>query len=408
MRGQARRHARRKVLLAVLAALVIFAAIAGIALATSRWRLRAETSDESGAGKHADHVAVSSPASATAPEGAASATTSGPAAPASAATHTARAATVTVSAVGDMIFDRRVKSLIAAQGGGAPLSNVAARLRRADVTVGNLESNLSNSGTPAAGKDVTFRGDPDGIAGLEASGFDFLSLANNHVLDYGTPSLKDTLAALDEAGIAHAGAGMDRAAAWKPAVVKRRGATIAFLSFSQILPAGFVATGSRAGLAPGRGNPDAVASAIRDAKARYDYVIVSFHWGVEYEDYANGEQVRDARRAIDAGADMVLSHHPHVIQGVELYKNRLIAYSLGDFVFDHYSRKTGESFILDAKLGPDGVSDVVAVPTYLNGSGAPSVVTGSEAATILRRLGQISLQHGTKVRIDGSIARISR
>lgn len=319
-----------------------------------------------------------------------------------------RSATVTVAAVGDMIFDRRVKALIFAAGGGAPLAKVAARLRRADVTVGNLESNLSQSGSPAVGKDVTFRGHPKGIVGLKASGFDLVSLGNNHVLDYGASSLRDTLAALDEAGIEHAGAGMNRSAAWKPAVVKRNGATVAFLSFSQILPANFVATDSRPGLARGRGNSDAVASAIRAAKARYDYVIVSFHWGVEYKDYANGDQVRDARRAVDAGADMVLSHHPHVIQGIEIYKRKLIAYSLGDFVFDHYSRKTGEAFILNAQLGPDGVADVTATPVYLNSSGAPAVVTGGEASAILKRLKQISSPHGTTVRIVGSIARIGR
>ena len=269
-----------------------------------------------------------------------------------------RPATITVSAVGDMIFDRNVKALIASQGGGAPLAKVASRLKRADVTVGNLESNLSRSGSPMPGKDVTFRGDPRGIVGLKASGFDFVALGNNHVLDYGSTSLRDTLAALDRAGIRHAGAGMNRTAAWKPAVVTRDGATIAFLSFSHILPAGFVATSSHAGLAAGRGNMNAVASAIKAAQKRYDYVIVSFHWGIEYKDYANADQVRDARRAVDAGADMVLSHHPHVIQGVEFYKGKLIAYSLGDFVFDHYSRKTGEAFILDAKLGPSGIRDV--------------------------------------------------
>ena len=318
----------------------------------------------------------------------------------------ARPATLTVSAVGDMIFDRRVKALISRSGGTAPLAKVVARLKRADVTVGNLESNLSSSGSPAPGKDVTFRGHPRGIEGIKASGFDFVALANNHVLDYGPTSLKDTLAALDRAGVRHAGAGMNRTAAWKPAVLTRDGASVAFLSFSHVLPAGFIATNSKAGLAAGRGNMNAVASAIKAAQARYDYVIVSFHWGVEYKDYANADQVRDARRAIDAGANMVLSHHPHVIQGIEFYKRGLIAYSLGDFVFDHYSRKTGEAFILDAKLGPAGVTNVVATPVYLNGDGAPAVVTGSEATTILKRLRQISIQHGSRVTIANNVGRV--
>ncbi len=318
-----------------------------------------------------------------------------------------RPATLTVSAVGDMIFDRKVKTLIQSQGGTAPLSAVAAHLKAADVTLGNLESPLSSGGTEDADKDVTFRGDPRGIEGLTAAGFDLLSLGNNHVLDYGPVALADTVKSLDDHSIGHAGAGADKDAAWKPAVVERDGATVAFLSFSHILPPGFVATSSKAGLAQGRNNMDAVVAAVRSAKKQYDYVIVSFHWGVEYQDDANGDQVRDARKTIDAGADMVLSHHPHVIQAVEFYKNRLIAYSTGDFVFDHYSRKTGEAFILDASLGPNGVTDVKVTPVYLDGNGKPEIVSGSAADVILKRLKSISAKRSTTVSIEGSTATVT-
>jgi len=318
-----------------------------------------------------------------------------------------RPATLTVSAVGDMIFDRKVKTLIQSQGGTAPLSAVASHLKAADVTVGNLESPLSSRGTEDADKDVTFRGDPRGVEGLAAAGFDLLSLGNNHVLDYGPVALADTVKSLDDHSIGHAGAGTDKDAAWKPAVIERDGATVAFLSFSHILPPGFVATSSKAGLAQGRNNMDAVVAAVRSAKQQYDYVIVSFHWGVEYQDDANGDQVRDARTTIDAGADMVLSHHPHVIQAVEFYKNRLIAYSTGDFVFDHYSRKTGEAFILDASLGPDGVTGVKVTPVYLDGNGKPEIVSGSAADVILKRLKSISSKRSTSVSIEGSTATVT-
>jgi poly-gamma-glutamate synthesis protein (capsule biosynthesis protein) len=315
-------------------------------------------------------------------------------------------ATLTIAAVGDMHFDRRVKQLIGREGGLAPLKYVAERLAAADVAVGNLESPLSDGGTPWPGKDVHFRGDPRGIEGLEASGFTFLSLANNHILDYGEEALLDTVGLLEEAGIGFAGAGANRAAAWKPAVATYGDSSVAFLSFSHILPAGFIATDSKAGLAPGRTDMAAVTEAIRAAKDEHDYVLVSFHWGVEYVDDANSDQVRDARAAIDAGADMVLSHHPHVIQGVEFYNGGLIAYSLGDFVFDHYSRKTGEAFILEADLGPHGVDSVRAVPVYLYQIGQPKVVTGSEATDILERLKRISEAHGTTVVIEGDVAQV--
>ncbi|MDO9108452.1 MAG: CapA family protein, partial [Coriobacteriia bacterium] len=122
----------------------------------------------------------------------------------------ARVATISVTAVGDMIFDRKVKALVQSAGGLAPLRHVASILDDADITVGNLESPLSSGGTKNTAKDVTFRGDPRGIESLKAAGFDFLSLGNNHVLDYGPEALADTVAALDTAGIGYAGAGADR------------------------------------------------------------------------------------------------------------------------------------------------------------------------------------------------------
>jgi len=315
-------------------------------------------------------------------------------------------ATITIAAVGDIHFDRRVKQLIAARGGAEPLEEVAAQLAAADITVGNLESPLSTRGTKNEAKDYTFRGDPRGAEGLALAGFDFLALGNNHVLDYGPDALADTIDLLDEKGIGHSGAGMDKTQAWTPAVRDIDGTTVAFLSFSHILPPGFVAGSSRAGLAQGRNNMDAVEDAIRQADAEYDYVLVSFHWGVENEDDANGDQVKDAHRAIDAGADMVLSHHPHVIQAVEYYRGKLIAYSLGDFVFDHYSRKTGEAFVLEAELGPNGVANVTATPVYLDENGKPEYVTGAEARTILERLKTISAKRKTAVTLDGDIGRV--
>jgi poly-gamma-glutamate capsule biosynthesis protein CapA/YwtB (metallophosphatase superfamily) len=347
----------------------------------------------------------------TAPEGAVT-PTSAPGATAAATSSAGAArsgpATLTVAAVGDMIFDRRVKALIAKSGGAAPLARVAKRLRKADLTVGNLESPLSDGGTKAAKKDVTFRGDPAAIEGLTAAGFDFLSLGNNHVLDYGAEALADTTAALDDAGIAHAGAGKNQKAAWKPGVVETGDDSTAYLSFSFVVPPGFVAQADRAGLASGRWDVSLIEDAIRKAKRTHDYVIVSFHWGVEYKDNANAEQVKVAHRSVDAGADMVLSHHPHVIQGLEIYKKRLIAYSLGDFVFDHYSRKTGESFIVNAEMGPSGVANITITPTYLDGYGRPAVVRGDEAAVILKRLKKISKPHGTTIVISGDTATVKQ
>jgi len=218
----------------------------------------------------------------------------------------------------------------------------------------------------------------------------------------------DSITRLDAAGIGHAGAGANKAAAWAPAVREVDGTTVAFLGFSHILPGGFVATDSRPGTRQGSWRPW---MRWRPPSARHRSSTTTC-WsrstrGVEKEDYANGDQVADAHRAVDAGADMVLSHHPHVIQAVEYYNGKLIAYSLGDFVFDHYTRKTGEAFILEAELGPAGVANARAVPVYLDDTyGIPDYVTGPEGNVILKRLSALSAERKTTVEIDGDVARI--
>jgi poly-gamma-glutamate capsule biosynthesis protein CapA/YwtB (metallophosphatase superfamily) len=315
--------------------------------------------------------------------------------------------TITVVAVGDLLFDLSPRKLIAAKGGRAPLEKVEALLNTADITIGNLEGPLSNRGTHVGGKtpDHIFAGDPRAVEGLTASGFDLLALANNHIMDHGGDALTDTLATLDGAGIGHAGAGMDKASAWAPAVIERNGKKVAYLSFSQIVPGGFTPTASRPGLATGR-DMKAVTAAITAARQQADYVIVSYHWGVEQSYAANASQKRDARASIDAGADMVLSHHPHVMQGIEFYKGKLIAYSLGDFIFPYKTVEGRKSIILRASLGPDGVTDVSASAVYMADYGRPVPQTGSSAKAILGKLRDISAPFGTKVVIEGDTARI--
>ncbi len=417
----ARRRQRQAALIGAACALAVVVLAAGAwAFVSANGKRTADAREATGPGiaEQTTTAPAGTPggASASGTASASDAGTTGPAASATPATGSAEPsaaaaagpATITVAAVGDMIFDRRVKSLISERGGEAPLARVAKRLRKADITIGNLESPLSKRGTMDADKDVTFRGDPRAIEGLSAAGFDVVSIANNHMLDYGPKALSDTVRALDEAGIAHAGAGKNQKAAWKPGIVETGDDTTAYLAFTFVVPAGFVAQSDRAGIASGRWDVGLIEDAIKKAKRTHDYVIVSFHWGVEYKDDANAEQIKVAHRAVKAGADMVLAHHPHVIQGVEIYRKKLIAYSLGDFVFDHYSRKTGESFILNAKMGPAGVTDIKVTPTYLDTYGRPAVVRGAEAKAILKRLKTISKAHGTKVVIDGDTATVTR
>lgn len=310
-----------------------------------------------------------------------------------------------VAAGGDVIGDRQVGEYIDAQGGTAVLAEVAPFLADAHVAFVNLESPLSDKGSRNTEKDVTFRGRPALVQGLAAAGVDVVSLANNHALDWGSAALLDTIDRLSASGVAVAGAGPDLAAARAPALLDTPAGTVAVLAFSDILPVGFPAGAERPGVNPVRPERQRLLDDIRAAAERAEYVLVSFHWGLEYEGYAGQGQRSLAHEAVDAGADLVIGHHPHVLQGLEVYRNKLIAYSLGDFVFDHYSRATGEAVVLRVTLYPEGPPALTVVPVYLKDPhGIPQPVHGQEAGAILDRLAGFSERLGLTLTREGDTA----
>jgi poly-gamma-glutamate capsule biosynthesis protein CapA/YwtB (metallophosphatase superfamily) len=307
-----------------------------------------------------------------------------------------------VAAGGDVIGDRKVGTFVDAHGGEAAFAGVRSLLREADLAFVNLESPLSDKGRRNEAKDVTFRGRPALVAGLASAGIDVVSLANNHALDWGSEALLDTIERLERVGIASAGAGADLAGARRPAVLDTSGGRVAVLAFSNVLPEGFPAGEGRAGVNPARPDRERLLGDITQAADDAAWVVVSIHWGKEYQRDAAPEQRELAHQMIDAGADLILGHHPHVIQGLEIYEDRLIAYSLGDFVFDHYSRETGEAFVLDVSLEPDGPPGIRVTPVYLDDSyGIPVVVVGSEADAILDRLKRLSSALGLELHRAG-------
>ena len=316
--------------------------------------------------------------------------------------------TITIAAVGDVLFDLGPRRMIAAQGGKAPLAKVASVLRTADLAIANLETPLSNRGAPVGGKPahLIFDGDPRGVLSLTDSGVDIVSLANNHAMDHGTIALTDTLANLDKAGIAHAGAGLNTKAAWTPAIIDVKGHKVAYLAFTQIIPSHFTPSATRAGVAVGT-SITKMAAAVRAARKKADIVIVAVHWGIEQSYTPTARQKHDARALIDAGADMVLSHHPHVMQGIDSYKGKLIAYSLGNFLFPYKTNEGRKSFILRFDYGPKGFANVTAVPVYLGAWGAPVIQTGASARAILGKLAAVSKAMGTRITIKDGIGHVT-
>ena len=285
------------------------------------------------------------------------------------ADHNSAPGVVTLNAVGDVMLARDLVTLMDEHGPLYPFELVCSLLADADLTIANLEGTFTERGV-AAEKFYTFRTPPGHAFGLLQAGIDLVSLGNNHTMDYGLEGLQDTLLALDTAGLKHSGAGLDEVAARKPVILEANGIRIAFLSFSAILEATFAGP-ANPGVA--RAGVEAISQDVAAARSEADIVVVSLHAGIEYTDPPTSEQGALARVAIDAGAILVLGTHPHVLQGWQHYKNGLIVFSLGNFVFDLDSEdletlgpRPFRTVILQVELTRDGVQSVSATPVYID------------------------------------------
>jgi poly-gamma-glutamate synthesis protein (capsule biosynthesis protein) len=272
----------------------------------------------------------------------------------------------------------------------APLRLVASELAWTDLTVANLECALTHRFAPPDDPyTLRFLSFPEAITGLQLSGIDAVSLANNHSMDFGPLALADTRQALAEAGILSFGAGEDLAAALAPAELALGSSRVALLGFDGISADWYGATPTTAGTAPLL--PDLVERAIRDAARRADIVIPFFHWGVEYTLVPTETQRALAYLALDSGATLVVGSHPHWVQGIEWYHDKPIFYSLGNFVFDQeWSSETKQGLILHLWFAGTRLARYQLVPVVIEEFHRPRLATTSEALTILARVRESS------------------
>jgi poly-gamma-glutamate synthesis protein (capsule biosynthesis protein) len=238
---------------------------------------------------------------------------------------------VTIAITGDLMLARSVGQRLVATDDAFPFTHTAEYLRGFDLTVGNLECVVSTLGAPQP-KQYTFEAPVKSFERLVAAGFDIVSLANNHSGDYGKTAFTDMLSKVPGYGLTPLGGGLNRAAAHTPVIRKVHGTTLGFLAYCEIQPENFAATDT----SPGHAwlEEASMRADIQAARPQADFLIVFQHWGVEYETVESSHQQALARAAIDAGADLVVGAHPHVVQPHEIYQGKPIIYSLGNFVFD--------------------------------------------------------------------------
>ncbi len=298
---------------------------------------------------------------------------------------------ITMNFVGDIMLARRYElpgGIIDTLGVEGIFEPTLPYLNSADITVANLESPLTNRGTRHPTKPIVFRGRPSNVAGLVYAGIDIVSLANNHIIDYGLEGLQQTQSVLAENNILYSGAGANSYEAYLPLFKLKSGVNIGFLAYSDrtgqydnyqpYLNAGFNK--------PGFANLDTfyLVRNISNIREDADLIVVEMHSGSEYslvpqplnplsdEFYSPTflipctSDIRVRRLAIDAGADLVVCHHPHIIQGFEVYNGKLIAHSLGNFCFDLDYPETYPSMILLAKINGTGFYEYSVIPVYID------------------------------------------
>ncbi len=285
---------------------------------------------------------------------------------------------IILDAVGDIMLARTVGDQVLAQGPQVVFAGVQSVLDSADIRIGNLECAITESNTPER-KGFPLKAPLQSARALSLAKFDLLSLANNHAMDYGYAGLAETQAVLGQSGIASVGAGINASAAHTPVMIERNGLRLAFLAYADVVPenSGFdtrtwIATQSRAGIA--WAEPDRIKADVSAARLNADLVIVMLHSGYEINTTVSSQQQEEAYTAIDAGAALVVGSHPHLLQEIEEYHGGLIAYSLGNFVFDQYKGIANATIILRVTLDRSGFVSFDYTPVLVE-NGLPVVTS---------------------------------
>jgi poly-gamma-glutamate synthesis protein (capsule biosynthesis protein) len=274
---------------------------------------------------------------------------------------------------GDVMLDDGPGKTIAA--GGDPLAPFAQLLADADYRIANLECPIATGGQPIANKIFTFRAEPRVLPVLQGR-FDALALSNNHAGDYGQQAFLETIRHLADGGIASFGGGRNLTAAHAPLWIARNGLRIAVLGYDEFKPRSFEAGADWPGVAWSEDSE--VLADIQAARAAgADLVIPFMHWGWERESQPTERQRRLARLMIDAGADLVVGGHPHITQGAEYYRGKLIVYSLGNFVFDSFTTtETRRGWLLRLTVDRSGLLAWDTVVAEQDEAGTPHPLSG--------------------------------
>jgi poly-gamma-glutamate capsule biosynthesis protein CapA/YwtB (metallophosphatase superfamily) len=288
---------------------------------------------------------------------------------------------VTIAFAGDMNFEGVLRDRLDSDPSSA-VGPFASVLQGADLAIGNLETAIAVGGT-RAGKQFAFRAPPSAVDALRAAGFDAVSMANNHGLDYGTDGLAETLA-VARAQPDHfiIGIGGDEDEAFAPFTTEIKGQRIAVIGATQVLDGSLIdawtATATQGGLASAK-RVDRLVAEVQQARADNDTVVVFLHWGIEKETCPSGDQQSLAQTLVDAGADVVVGGHAHRLQGGGRLGSAVVHYGLGNFLFRENSAAGARTGVFEVTIAGREVDGTRWIPGRISGS-VPAPLEGDDAA----------------------------
>lgn len=296
-------------------------------------------------------------------------------------------------AVGDIMLGRGVGMRLQKAGSyEKAFESITSLLLQGDVVFANLEApfTASTHGLDSKGK-IVLKAKPEAISALTGAGFNLVSLSNNHMMDYYEKGLFDTMSLLEQNNILHAGGGKNIEEARKPAIIEKNGLKIGLLAYTdmaELIFAGspylsFAAGADKSGLVPRK--YETIREDVIKLRDQVDLLSVSLHWGIEDSFKVTPQQVDFAHKLIEDGVDIILGHHPHQFQGVEIYKGKPILYSMGNFLFDQNDPENMESFIIDMKYKGTELIQLSAIPVRIVEKSHVQIQTGEKAANILER-----------------------
>ena len=302
-------------------------------------------------------------------------------------------AKISFMAVGDVMLDRGVANRIKLNGQDYPYEKIRKILSNSDYAMCNFESpSADDSVGHQMNKPYSFNTNHLYVKSLGESGFNLANLANNHSIDRGKAGLTETVNNLEQNNIVTIGAGNNQNEAFHPAILEKDGITIAVFGYLGFMPEDI--TYSETEPFAAYGNFDKFCENIKRYKEKVNFAIVTFHWGKEDNQYPNSKQSEMAHKAIEAGADLVIGHHPHVLQSIEIYNNKIILYSLGNFIFDNNTGKRSESAIFSCDFNKNAITNYKLIPVRIENS-RPVLADSKLSKAIFNKIKDISSEYNT-------------